>query len=73
MIEKEQNILVVGSEGRIGKNVVSSLLKQGHKLILADKKKFIKHKNKKIYFYKNDITKEKNIIKLINFCKKKNK
>ena len=47
------NILVTGSTGFIGKNLVNYLLKKNHNLCLVSKKKklkFIKKKKDKRYF-----------------------
>lgn len=63
-------ILVLGSEGNIGKPLVNNLLKKNYSVIAVDNK-FIKGvKKKDYYFIKSDVTKENNLKKLFNKIRK---
>ena len=66
-MKKNKTILITGGAGRIGKILANDLLKEGHKVVLADikiskPKKNIFYTNKNLFVFKSDLTKEKNII-----------
>ena len=72
-----KNILITGSEGQIGKNLINLLSKNNFKLILLDKNKKVKdnyycidfNNNKKLKLVTNQIKKKyKNIYGLINLA-----
>jgi UDP-glucose 4-epimerase len=56
------NILITGSEGLIGKELVTRLLNSNHKLICVDLKKKNQVKNKNIFFLKKDLLKKKELL-----------
>ena len=63
-------ILVLGSEGNIGKPLVKNLLKKNY-LVIAVDNKFIREIKKKNYYYiKCDVTKKNSLKKLFNKIKK---
>jgi NAD(P)-dependent dehydrogenase (short-subunit alcohol dehydrogenase family) len=73
---KKKTILICGAAGLIGKSISEVLINNKYKVVLVDKdkKKLLKLK-KKFNLDKNqilslDLTLQKNILKLINFCKK---
>lgn len=73
-MNKTKNIIITGGHGRIGSALTEFLINNGHNVLVSDikpaKKKTI-FKNGNYNFIKLDLTKEKNIKKLIKFGKKK--
>ncbi len=71
-MNKPMNIILSGGNGRLGKTISSYLINKGHKVVIGDlnfEKKIIS-KLKNLYFYKSDLTKEKNIKDFIKFSQK---
>ena len=60
-------ILITGSEGLIGQNLVTRLLRENNKIICLDLQKKIKYKKKNVSFIKQDLMKKK---ELLNSLKK---
>ena len=63
---KIKNIILTGSEGLIGRSFRSYAEKKGYNLFCIDKKK-----NKRKNYYYCDITKERQVLKTINYIFKK--
>ena len=62
---KKRNIIIVGSQGQIGKNLTKKLLKENYNLILLDKK--LKTKFNNVYI---DLHNDNNINKTLSKIKK---
>tara|TARA_E500000178_G_scaffold353054_1_gene417986 strand:- start:1098 stop:1862 length:765 start_codon:yes stop_codon:yes gene_type:complete len=62
-----KNILIIGSNGLVGKSLVSYLNKRGHNVFKID----IKQKKKEKNFFKCDVTKESSVAKIIKKITKK--
>lgn len=62
-------ILITGSSGLLGKNLTLKFLNEGHNVIGFDLTNNIKNKN--FYFNKVDLSKERQIIKAMNYFFKK--
>ncbi len=60
---KNKIIILTGSEGLLAQNFIQSILKFDGKIILIDKKKRFKRSNKKLFFYKCNLTSEVNVKK----------
>ena len=70
----QNKILISGGNGRLGESLTKYLLRKGNKIVSGDKlltKKIEISKNKNFFFFKSDLTKEKNIKKFIQFGIKK--
>jgi NAD(P)-dependent dehydrogenase (short-subunit alcohol dehydrogenase family) len=66
---KKKNILIIGSNGLVGRNLTEYLEKENHKVFKVDLVKKYKQKN----FYSCDITKENSVKKTISKITKINK
>lgn len=77
MIKEKKVIIITGGAGRIGFNLAENLLKEGNKVIISDNhKKKLKHLKKKILsknleIFEADLTRKRDIDKLISFSLKK--
>lgn len=76
---KNKIVLICGACGLIGKNLSKILVNNNYKVVLVDKnKKELLKLKKNFYLDKKqiinlDLTSQKNILKLINYCKKNHK
>ena len=63
------NIMLTGGNGRLGKSISNYLINKGHKVVIGDLKfnKITKSKKNNLFFFKSDLTKEKNIKDFISF------
>jgi NAD(P)-dependent dehydrogenase (short-subunit alcohol dehydrogenase family) len=72
---KKRNILISGGNGRIGSALAKALLDSGNNVLIGDLNKsaklnkFLSNK-KNLYFYKTDLTKEKNLKNFIKYGEK---
>ena len=66
---KNKKIVIAGGNGFLGKQICKAFLKQGSKVFVLDIKE--PKLNKKIKFFKTDITKEIDLIKFLNILKHK--
>ena len=77
MIKEKKVIIITGGAGRIGFNLAENLLKAGNKVVISDnnknKLKYLKKKvlTKNLEIFKADLTKKRDIDKLISFSLKK--
>ena len=65
---KNKNILITGGSGFLGSQIVEAFLNEGANVIIIDLKKPIKKTS--ALFFKSNITKEKDLLKVLNFLKK---
>lgn len=63
-----KNILITGGSGFLGSQIVEAFLNEGANVIIIDLKKPIKKTS--ALFFKSNITKEKDLLKVLNFLKK---
>lgn len=76
---KKRYIIVTGAGGFVGSYFINELFKAGYSLVLIDKnkknldvikKKFAKIKNSNFFYFKYDVSKEKNIKKIFEVLKR---
>ena len=67
----KKNILITGGSGFLGTKIVDAFLTEESNVFVIDIKKTTKKKYVK--YFEKDITKEKSLIKILNFFKKKKK
>ena len=64
-MKNNQNILILGGSGRIGSQIVKSLITKGHQIYVMDKKKNKNLKNNKMIIC--DISKQNHLITSLIF------
>ena len=72
-MNKPINIMLTGGNGRLGKSISNYLINKGHRVVIGDLKfkKITKSRKNNLFFFKSDLTKEKNIKDFIRFSIKK--
>ena len=70
--KNNKNILILGSNGKIGRKISEEFLQDGHNIIGVDisENKIKKNLSNNFYFILTDLSKEKNIEKIFNKSKK---